>query len=119
MAQYAAIEALTARMSSNRMKENNVQRRDCYYRTDDGAGLIRLRAPDGAYFCVTFQQAPFAFCGICWKKAVAFIPGWLASMEKAISACLSSWYGKTIKEALKRLCWSTWKAMLRLLTIRV
>ena len=110
MAQYAAIEALTAgKDDAQPMKAEYVQRRDYIIEqmTELGYQIIK---PDGAFYIFAkipagYNQDSFAFLqDFAEKKAVAFIPGvafgqygegyirlsYAASME-------------TIKEALKRL----------------
>ena len=110
MAQYAAIEALTAgKDDAQSMKTEYIQRRDYIIEkmTELGYQIIK---PDGAFYIFAkipegYNQDSFAFLqDFAEKKAVAFIPGgafgqygegyvrlsYAASME-------------TIKEALKRL----------------
>ena len=110
MAQYAAIEALTAgKDDAQLMKAEYIQRRDYIIEqmTELGYQIIK---PDGAFYIFAkipagYNQDSFAFLqDFAEKKAVAFIPGsafgqygegyirlsYAASME-------------TIKEALKRL----------------
>lgn len=95
MAQYAAIEALTAgKDDAQPMKAEYVQRRDYIIEqmTELGYQIIK---PDGAfYILLKFQRVTIKillpFCGILLRRRL-----WplsqerpLASMEKAISACL-------------------------------
>lgn len=110
MAQYAAIEALTAgRDDAQPMKEEYVQRRDYIIEqmTELGYQIIK---PDGAFYIFAkipagYNQDSFAFLqDFAEKKAVAFIPG--AAFGQYGEGYIRLSYAasmETIKEALKRL----------------
>ena len=110
MAQYAAIEALTAgKDDAQPMKAEYVQRRDYIIEqmTELGYQIIK---PDGAFSIVPkiqagYNQDSFAFLqDFAEKKAVAFIPG--AAFGQYGEGYIRLSYAasiETIKEALKRL----------------
>ena len=110
MAQYAAIEALTAgKDDAQPMKAEYVQRRDYIIEqmTELGYQIIK---PDGAFYIFAkipagYNQDSFAFLqDFAEKKAVAFIPG--AAFGQYGEGYIRLSYAasiETIKEALKRL----------------
>ena len=110
MAQYAAIEALTAgKDDAQPMKEEYIQRRDYIIEqmTELGYQIIK---PDGAFYIFAkipagYNQDSFAFLrDFAEKKAVAFIPG--AAFGQYGEGYIRLSYAasiETIKEALKRL----------------
>lgn len=110
MAQYAAIEALTAgKDDAQSMKTEYIQRRDYIIEkmTDLGYQIIK---PDGAFYIFAkipagYNQDSFAFLqDFAEKKAVAFIPG--AAFGQYGEGYIRLSYAasmETIKEALKRL----------------
>ena len=110
MAQYAAIEALTAgRDDAQPMKAEYIQRRDYIIEqmTELGYQIIK---PDGAFYIFAkipagYNQDSFAFLqDFAEKKAVAFIPG--AAFGQYGEGYIRLSYAasmETIKEALKRL----------------
>ncbi|WP_314482412.1 pyridoxal phosphate-dependent aminotransferase [Streptococcus cristatus] len=110
MAQYAAIEALTAgKDDAQPMKAEYVQRRDYIIEqmTELGYQIIR---PDGAFYIFAkipagYNQDSFTFLqDFAEKKAVAFIPG--AAFGQYGEGYIRLSYAasmETIKEALKRL----------------
>ena len=110
MAQYAAIEALTAgKDDAQPMKEEYIQRRDYIIEqmTELGYQIIK---PDGAFYIFAkipagYNQDSFAFLrDFAEKKAVAFIPG--AAFGQYGEGYVRLSYAasmETIKEALKRL----------------
>lgn len=110
MAQYAAIEALTAgRDDAQPMKAEYVQRRDYIIEqmTELGYQIIK---PDGAFYIFAkipagYNQDSFVFLqDFAEKKAVAFIPG--AAFGQYGEGYIRLSYAasmETIKEALKRL----------------
>ena len=110
MAQYAAIEALTAgKDDAQPMKSEYVQRRDYIIEqmTELGYQIIK---PDGAFYIFAkipagYNQDSFAFLqDFAKKKAVAFIPG--AAFGQYGEGYIRLSYAasmETIKEALKRL----------------
>lgn len=110
MAQYAAIEALTAgKDDAQPMKAEYVQRRDYIIEqmTELGYQIIK---PDGAFYIFAkipagYNQDSFAFLqDFAKKKAVAFIPG--AAFGQYGEGYIRLSYAasmETIKEALKRL----------------
>lgn len=110
MAQYAAIEALTAgKDDAQPMKAEYVQRRDYIIEqmTELGYQIIR---PDGAFYIFAkipagYNQDSFTFLqDFAEKKAVAFIPG--AAFGQYGEGYIRLSYAasmETIKETLKRL----------------
>ena len=110
MAQYAAIEALTAgKDDAQPMKAEYVQRRDYIIEqmTELGYQIIK---PDGAFYIFAkipagYNQDSFAFLqDFAEKKTVAFIPG--AAFGQYGEGYIRLSYAasmETIKEALKRL----------------
>lgn len=110
IAQYAAIEALTAgKDDAQPMKAEYVQRRDYIIEkmTELGYQIIK---PDGAFYIFAkipagYNQDSFAFLqDFAEKKAVAFIPG--AAFGQYGEGYIRLSYAasmETIKEALKRL----------------
>ena len=110
MAQYAAIEALTAgKDDAQPMKAEYVQRRDYIIEqmTELGYQIIK---PDGAFYIFAkipegYNQDSFTFLrDFAEKKAVAFIPG--AAFGQYGEGYIRLSYAasmETIKEALKRL----------------
>ena len=110
MAQYAAIEALTAgKDDAQPMKMEYIQRRDYIIEqmTELGYQIIK---PDGAFYIFAkipagYNQDSFAFLqDFAEKKAVAFIPG--AAFGQYGEGYIRLSYAasmETIKEALKRL----------------
>ena len=110
MAQYAAIEALTAgKDDAQLMKAEYIQRRDYIIEqmTELGYQIIK---PDGAFYIFAkipagYNQDSFAFLqDFAEKKAVAFIPG--AAFGQYGEGYIRLSYAasmETIKEALKRL----------------
>ena len=110
MAQYAAIEALTAgKDDAQLMKAEYIQRRDYIIEqmTELGYQIIK---PDGAFYIFAkipagYNQDSFAFLqDFAEKKAVAFIPG--AAFGQYGEGYIRLSYTasmETIKEALKRL----------------
>ena len=110
MAQYAAIEALTAgKDDAQSMKTEYIQRRDYIIEkmTELGYQIIK---PDGAFYIFAkipegYNQDSFAFLqDFAEKKAVAFIPG--AAFGQYGESYVRLSYAasmETIKEALKRL----------------
>ena len=110
MAQYAAIEALTAGKDyAQLMKAEYIQRRDYIIEqmTELGYQIIK---PDGAFYIFAkipagYNQDSFAFLqDFAEKKAVAFIPG--AAFGQYGEGYIRLSYAasmETIKEALKRL----------------
>ena len=110
MAQYAAIEALTAgKDDAQLMKAEYIQRRDYIIEkmTELGYQIIK---PDGAFYIFAkipagYNQDSFAFLqDFAKKKAVAFIPG--AAFGQYGEGYIRLSYAasmETIKEALKRL----------------
>ena len=110
MAQYAAIEALTAgRDDAQPMKAEYIQRRD--YISEQMTKLgYQIIKPDGAFYIFAkipagYNQDSFAFLrDFAEKKAVAFIPG--AAFGQYGEGYIRLSYAasmETIKEALKRL----------------
>ena len=110
MAQYAAIEALTAgKDDAQPMKTEYIQRRDYIIEkmTELGYQIIK---PDGAFYIFAkipagYNQDSFAFLqDFAEKKAVAFIPG--AAFGQYGEGYIRLSYAasmETIKEALRRL----------------
>ena len=110
MAQYAAIEALTAgKDDAQPMKMEYIQRRDYIIEqmTELGYQIIK---PDGAFYIFAkipegYNQDSFTFLrDFAEKKAVAFIPG--AAFGQYGEGYIRLSYAasmETIKEALKRL----------------
>jgi len=110
VAQYAAIEALTAgKDDAQLMKAEYIQRRDYIIEqmTELGYQIIK---PDGAFYIFAkipagYNQDSFAFLqDFAEKKAVAFIPG--AAFGQYGEGYIRLSYAasmETIKEALKRL----------------
>ena len=110
MAQYAAIEALTAgRDDAQPMKAEYIQRRDYIIEQMTKLGYQIIK-PDGAFYIFAkipagYNQDSFAFLrDFAEKKAVAFIPG--AAFGQYGEGYIRLSYAasmETIKEALKRL----------------
>ena len=110
MAQYAAVEALTAgKNDAEPMKKEYLQRRD--YIIEKMTALdFEIIKPDGAFYIFAkipagYNQDSFAFLkDFAQKKAVAFIPG--AAFGRYGEGYVRLSYAasmETIKEAMKRL----------------
>ena len=110
MAQYAAVEALTAgKNDAEPMKKEYIQRRDYIIEKMTALGFEIIK-PDGAFYIFAkipagYNQDSFAFLkDFAQKKAVAFIPG--AAFGRYGEGYVRLSYAasmETIKEAMKRL----------------
>ena len=110
MAQYAAVEALTAgKNDAEPMKKEYLQRRDYIIEKMTALGFEIIK-PDGAFYIFAkipagYNQDSFAFLkDFAQKKAVAFIPG--AAFGRYGEGYVRLSYAasmETIKEAMKRL----------------
>ena len=110
MAQYAAVEALTAgKNDAEPMKKEYIQRRDYIIEKMTALGFEIIK-PDGAFYIFAkipagYNQDSFAFLkDFAQKKAVAFIPG--AAFGRYGEGYVRLSYAasmETITEAMKRL----------------